>query len=205
MKNRAASLADIAAQIRRALAAEGNQSSDFDLNPDVVLPEGRKLTPAAVLVPLIEAGGTWKVILTKRSSALRNHAGQVAFPGGRQDPEDPDLISTALRESREEIGLQPDKVDILGALPAHETVTGFTAQPVVGLVREEFTPMIDPAEVAEVFQVPLDHLLEVANYRIESRIWRGVRRYFYTVPYGPYYIWGATARMLRALADRMAQ
>ncbi|MEZ0466940.1 CoA pyrophosphatase [Phaeobacter sp. SYSU ZJ3003] len=178
-------------------------SSDFDLNPEMSLPQARKLRPAGVLVPISLASGAPRVILTKRSSALKHHPGQIAFPGGKVDEGDRDVIHTALREAWEEIGLPQDLPEVLGALPTHETVTSFTVTPVVALLRSEFDIRPEAGEVAEVFSVPLSHVLDPANYIIESRRWRGTRRRYYTVPYGPYYIWGATARMLRQFADRM--
>ncbi|MDE4304530.1 CoA pyrophosphatase [Phaeobacter gallaeciensis] len=178
-------------------------SSDFDLNPEMSLPQARKLRPAGVLVPISLASGAPRVILTKRSSALKHHPGQIAFPGGKVDEGDRDVTHTALREAWEEIGLPQDVPEVLGALPTHETVTSFTVTPVVALLRSEFDIRPEAGEVAEVFSVPLSHVLDPANYIIESRRWRGTRRRYYTVPYGPYYIWGATARMLRQFADRM--
>ncbi|MDE4145156.1 MAG: CoA pyrophosphatase [Pseudophaeobacter sp. bin_em_oilr2.035] len=178
-------------------------SSDFDLNPEMSLPQARKLRPAGVLVPISLASGAPRVILTKRSSALKHHPGQIAFPGGKVDEGDRDVTHTALREAWEEIGLPQDLPEVLGALPTHETVTSFTVTPVVALLRSEFDIRPEAGEVAEVFSVPLSHVLDPANYIIESRRWRGTRRRYYTVPYGPYYIWGATARMLRQFADRM--
>ncbi|MDE4276097.1 CoA pyrophosphatase [Phaeobacter gallaeciensis] len=178
-------------------------SSDFDLNPEMSLPQARKLRPAGVLVPISLASGAPRVILTKRSSALKHHPGQIAFPGGKVDEGDRDVTHTALREAWEEIGLPQDLPEVLGALPTHETVTSFTVTPVVALLRSEFDVRPEAGEVAEVFSVPLSHVLDPANYIIESRRWRGTRRRYYTVPYGPYYIWGATARMLRQFADRM--
>ena len=189
--------------IRRALGTDGVGSSDFDLNKDVVLPEGRKLRSAGVLAPIVPHEGGLAVMLTKRSSALKHHPGQIAFPGGKQDEGDADVIATALREAHEEIGLPPENVEVLGGLPAHETVTGFTVTPTIGFVRDAFPIIPERGEVDEVFAVPLGHVLDPSNYLIESRRWRGTRRHYFVVPYGPYYIWGATARMLRAWADRM--
>ncbi len=195
--------ADPLAPVITALRTPAAPSSDFDLNKDVVLPPGRKLRPAGVLVPLFLRDGQLRLILTKRSSALKHHPGQIAFPGGSVDPGDADVTAAALREAHEEIGLDPGNVDLLGTTPVHETVTGFAVTPVLGRIRAEFDPVPEAGEVDEVFSVPLDHVLDPARYTVQSRRWRGERRYYYTVPYGPYYIWGATARILRSLADRM--
>lgn len=189
--------------LRRAVSLEGSDSSDFDLNGAVDLPEGRTLRNAAVLIPVIGQGAELQVILTKRSPRLKHHPGQIAFPGGKQDAGDPTLIATALREAQEEISLPPGNVDILGVLPSHETVTGFSVTPVLGHIRDDFRPVNDPSEVAEIFRVPLSHVTDPARFAIQSRYWRRQRRYYYTVPFGPYYIWGATARILRGLADRL--
>lgn len=184
-----------------ALLAARAPSSDYDLNPAVVLSEGRKLRSAAVLVPVIGDGTSARIILTKRSSRLRHHPGQIAFPGGKQDLSDPDITTTALREAEEEIGLDRGMVEVLGFLPRHETVTGFDVTPVLARVHGPFEPRAEQGEVDEIFDVPLAHLLELSRYRVEKRRWRGDWRRYYAVPYGPYYIWGATARILRNLAD----
>jgi 8-oxo-dGTP pyrophosphatase MutT (NUDIX family) len=194
---------DQLAHFRTRLADTGTASSDFDLNPDTVLPAGRKLRPAGVLAPILDRDGQLMLLLTKRSSALKHHPGQIAFPGGKQDESDVDVIAAALREADEEIGLPRGSVEVLGTLPMHETVTGFNVTPVIGFVRDAFVIKLEPDEVEEVFAVPLDHVLNPDNYLIQSRRWRGTRRHYFVVPYGPYYIWGATARMLRAWADRM--
>lgn len=192
---------DPIADITNTLGRAGAPTSDFDLNPGTVLLEGRKLRPAGVLVPLVMGPAGARVLLTQRSSALKQHPGQIAFPGGKQDAGDADVTAAALREAHEEIGLDPANVEILGHLPTHETVTGYTVTPVVGRILAPFTPVPEVGEVAEVFDVPLDHVLMRSRYRIEARYWRGTMRRYYTVPFGPYYIWGATARMLRALAE----
>lgn len=188
------------ARLRDALARPGGGSSDFDLNPGLVLPPGRVLRQAAVLVPV------WgdRLILTKRASHLAHHPGQIAFPGGKVDASDASHEAAALREAEEEIGLPRGGVEVLGRLARHETVTGYDVTPVLGLVKDAFEARPEAGEVDEVFTVPLAHVLNPANYSIERRLWRGEWRRFYTVPYGPHYIWGATARILRGLAERMA-
>lgn len=188
-----------AIRLRDALDRAGGASSDFDLNPDITLPPGRVLRPAAVLIAVIGD----RLILTKRASHLKHHPGQIAFPGGKVDDTDASPEAAALREAQEEIGLSPESVDILGRLPVHETVTGFTITPILGVVRGSFDPIPEAGEVEEVFTVPLAHVLNPGRFAVERRRWRGEWRRFYTVPFGPYYIWGATARILRGLADRV--
>ena len=191
--------------IRRALAKDGPGSSDFDLHPDIALPPGRVLKPAGVLIALQESSVGWEVILTKRAAHLKNHPGQIAFAGGRQDVGDADAVAAALREAEEEIGLPRDMVEVIGTLPPHETVTHYQMTPVVGRVRGQFDAVPEEGEVAEIFRVPLAHVTNAANFRVEGRRWQGRRREFYVVPYGPYYIWGATARILRTLAERVSR
>lgn len=157
------------------------------------------LRPAAVLLA-VEGDVLW---LTKRATGLAHHPGQIALPGGKVDPTDADAIACALRESHEEIGLPPASVCVLGALPPHPTVTGFAVTPVIGMLHGPFHPRPEAGEVAEVFSVPLSHVLNPASYRLESRIWGARTRRYWVAPWGPYYIWGATAGILRDLAMRV--
>ncbi|MGB0496891.1 MAG: CoA pyrophosphatase [Rubricella sp.] len=197
---------ELRAKLRAALARGGSPSSDYDLNPGIVaaLPGDRRLRRAAVLVPVVarEAGAT--LLLTRRSAALKHHPGQIAFPGGKIDENDDGPVAAALREAREEVGLPDGHAEVLGAFAPHETVTGFTVEPVIALVAP-FDPVPEPGEVEEVFEVPLSHVTDPARFHIRSRQWRGKERRYYIVPWGPYYIWGATARMLRQLADMLAR
>lgn len=196
---------DIGDRLRRAAVLPGRPSSDYDLNPGSSVAAGTGLRDAAVLIACRDGLGGPEVILTKRSSRLKHHPGQIAFPGGKVDPQDDGPVAAALREAHEEVGLPLDRVRLLGALPAHETVTGFSVTPILGWITAPFTPVAEAGEVEEVFAVPLAHVLNPAKFRVEARRWRGEMRRYYVVPYGPYYIWGATARMLRALADRVGQ
>ncbi len=194
--------------LRRSIRIDDvSASSDFDLNPEVrkFLPPDRVLRPAAVLIPIVERSAGLTVLLTKRASHLKHHPGQIAFPGGKVDASDADPRAAALREAEEEIGLPRDQVETLGALPAHETVTSFTVTPFIGLIPSDFRATPEPGEVEEVFEVPLDFLADPQNMRVHGRIWKGQMRHYYAVPYGPYYIWGATARMVHGFADRIAR
>lgn len=192
-------------RLTSAVAAEGTQSSDFDLNPDTVLPTDRTLRAAGVLVGVMDGPDGPSVLLTKRSSKLKHHPGQIAFPGGKVEPDDLGPVQAALREAHEEVGLPPENVRVIGTMPTHETVTRFTVTPVLALIETDFTPVPEVGEVDEVFTVPLSHVTNPDRFSVEGRHWRGTRRHYFTVPYGPYYIWGATARILRGLADRWPQ
>lgn len=192
-------------RLKQILARPAGASSDFDLNPGIVLPPGRVLRPAGVLVPIWDRGNGAEVILTMRSSRLKHHPGQIAFPGGKVDAGDDGPVGAALREAEEEIALPRSRVEVIGTLPTHETVTSFVVTPVVGLIQGEFTPVPEAGEVQEVFSVPLRHVTDPARFSIERRRWRGEWRSYYTAPWGPHYIWGATARILRGLAERFSE
>lgn len=156
--------------------------------------------PAAVLVPLVVRDGAVHVLLTQRTAHLTDHAGQISFPGGRVEAGDADVVATALRESEEEIGLPIPAVDVLGALPEYRTVTGYRVTPIVALIERPFPLRLDTFEVSEAFEVPLSFLMNPLNH--ERRVYRyaDIARTFYAMPYQAarrYFIWGATAAMLR--------
>jgi 8-oxo-dGTP pyrophosphatase MutT (NUDIX family) len=180
--------------------------SDRMRGPDAVL------IPAAVLVPLVEsASGELSMLLTQRTERLKKHSGQIAFPGGKVDPQDRDEIDAALREAFEEVGLERHRVEVLGTMPTYETGTGFAITPVVALIQAGFTMTLCEQEVAEAFTVPLPFLMNPRFHQRRSFEWESRSREFYAMPYmgirdteqGPedreYFIWGATAAMIRNL------
>ena len=172
----------------------------------VVIEDGAEhltLTPAAVLFPIVVRDAGHTVMLTQRTAHLRDHAGQISFPGGRVEADDLSPTHTALRETEEEVGLSRERVEILGFLPEYRTGTGFRVTPVVGLVHPPFDLQPDPFEVAEVFEVPLAFLLDPANHQRHEMHYRGALRQYFAMPYGDYFIWGATAGMIRSLSQRL--
>jgi 8-oxo-dGTP pyrophosphatase MutT (NUDIX family) len=161
-------------------------------------------TAASVLVPIVAHPQGLMVLFTQRTTQLKAHSGQVSFPGGRAEPGDASPEFTALRESQEEIGLAPERVEILARLPDYHTRTGYRVTPIVGLLTPPLALTPDPREVAEVFEVPLAFLLDPRNHRRQSREFKGSTVGFYEIPYGERYIWGATAGMLVNLYHHLA-
>ena len=183
---------------------QGADYGDHSLNPDLrhlIVRDG--LRDAAVLVPVVDRGGEASMILTKRTEKLRSHSGQIAFPGGRIDPEDRSPEDAALRETEEEIGIDRGFVDVIGRMPDYVTSSGFRIAPVLGIVRPDFLITINRDEVDDAFEVPLSFLMDPANHNRESRLWQEQRRFFYSMPFGERYIWGVTAGIIRALYERL--
>lgn len=166
----------------------------------IALKEGARVTDAAVLVPLVQRPGSVTVLLTQRTEHLADHGGQISFPGGRVETADASREDTALRETEEEIGLDRTRIVLLGRLPDYEIPSGFRITPVVGWVEPPFDLSPDPFEVAAVFEAPLDHFLDRANYQRREYRFRGRHRHYMAIPYEGRYIWGATAGMLYSLA-----
>ena len=185
------------------LAATYGSRGDHLLTPGA-LPPSDGLTGAAVLVPLVDHPSGLTVLLTQRTAHLADHGGQISFPGGRIEPTDEHPIAAALREAEEEVGLPASHVEVVGRLDTYVTGTGFEVIPVVAFVRVPYPLRPDPSEVAEVFEVPLDFLVDPANLQRGSREWRGTTRFFFALPYETRYIWGATAGMLVNLAEVLA-
>jgi 8-oxo-dGTP pyrophosphatase MutT (NUDIX family) len=161
------------------------------------------LVPAAVLVPLVEREGGLTVLLTQRAATLKDHAGQISFPGGRIEPDDADAWRAALREAREEIGLSDAFVEFAGFLPDHWVGTGFRVTPAVGFVNPRYELRIAEAEVHDVFEVPLQFILDEANHKARTRVLAGSALTVYDIPYGDRIIWGATAGMLLTLRRQL--
>ena len=196
---------------RRALSQNGSpieeasrQHGDHLLNPSLVdYASGLKLKDAAVLVAVVDDGEDAKVILTQRTSTLRKHSGQIAFPGGAIDPEDGSPERAAIREAEEEVGLAPHFVNTIARLPTYFTTTGFRITPVLSVVQQGFDLTPNPTEVDEVFEVPLSFLMNEANHQRSSRVFEGAERHFYLMPFKERNIWGVTAGILRTMYERL--
>lgn len=208
----ASALDDFLERARRALAQEppgagdptSNPRGDHDLDPDppASVPP-RPHREAAVLVPVVARSGSLFVILTQRSAHLRDHSGQVALPGGKIDPDDASPVETALRVAREEIGLDPEAVRVLGYLDPYLSATGFLVVPVIGLVDEGADLVPNPAEVAAIFEVPLGFLMDASRYTLNALEWQGRRRHYYALSFADRTIWGVTAGILNNLRERL--
>jgi 8-oxo-dGTP pyrophosphatase MutT (NUDIX family) len=211
-------LADTATPTFRALAAErlrseppgwlevpSNPRGDHTLDPEPVLPfvAGGPPRAAAVLVPVVLHEDEPAILFTERSTGLREHSGQIAFPGGKMETNDPSPLVTALREAHEEIGLDPGAVTPIGYLDAYLSTTNYLILPVVGLVRPPLALALNPGEVASAFEVPVRFLMDPEHHQLHSKEWKGRERRYYAMPYGERYIWGVTAGIVRNLYERL--
>jgi 8-oxo-dGTP pyrophosphatase MutT (NUDIX family) len=176
---------------------------DHDLDPmSAAIAAVRPIRPAAVLVPVI-AREEPMVLLTQRTAHLKDHAGQISFPGGKIDAADASPMAAALREAEEEIGLAADRIEPIGYLDLYLTTFGFRIVPLVARVAPEFSLTLNRDEVDDTFEVPLAFLMAPENHHRKSRDWNGLTRHFYEMPFGKHYIWGATAGILRNLYERI--
>jgi len=184
-------------------AAKGVRRGDLDLDPVLWERAGVAATKlAAVLVPIVERSEP-TVLLTQRTADLASHAGQISFPGGRIEPNDESPVAAAMREAKEEVGLAPTLMEPIGYLDRYLTFSGFRILPTVARVKPDFSLTINPSEVVDAFEVPLQFLMTPANHQRKSRDWKGITRDYYAMPFGDRYIWGITAGILRNLYDRI--
>ena len=189
-------------RLRRAVGpGDGSYAGDWAVTSDPA-ETGRVLTDAAVLVAAIDRPRP-TLLLTRRTAHLRHHAGQVAFPGGRIDPEDDGPVAAALREAQEEVGLDPARVEVVGATDLYETGTGYSITPVLAVIPPGLALVPNPGEVAALFEVSLDHVLDPANHQRRTGEWQGRERRFYVIAADGHEIWGATAAMLVNLSRRL--
>jgi 8-oxo-dGTP pyrophosphatase MutT (NUDIX family) len=194
---------DVPAALRdpNVVPASGDAGTDRMLE---IIAREQPIRPAAVLIPVV-ARPEPTVLLTQRSAHLADHAGQISFPGGKIDPTDASPLETALREAREEIGLDRSFIDPIGYLDVYGTGFGFRILPTLAHVSPGFTLSINAGEVDDAFEVPLSFLMNPANHQIHSKEFRGMERFYYAMPYAGHYIWGATAGILRLLYERIVQ
>jgi 8-oxo-dGTP pyrophosphatase MutT (NUDIX family) len=178
----------------------GDHSMDLDPTPPAFDGPPR---PAAVLVPIVAHATDATLLLTQRTAFLRDHSGQIAFPGGRVDPTDASPLAAALREAEEEVGLDPALVRPLGFLDAYLSGSGFLVMPVVGLLSPGFSLALNPSEVDDSFEVPLGFLMDPRRHELHTRVWKGQQRRYYAIPFGDRYIWGVTAGIIRNLYEKL--
>jgi 8-oxo-dGTP pyrophosphatase MutT (NUDIX family) len=184
-------------------AAQGVRRGDLDLDPVLWERAGVSATrPASVLIPVIDRNRP-TVLLTQRTAELTSHAGQVALPGGKIEANDPSPVAAALREAREEVGLASTLVEPIGYLDLYLTFSGFRILPTVARVNPNFALTLNPSEVTEAFEVPLEFLMDPVNHQRKTRDWKGIQREYYAMPFGDHYIWGITAGILRNLYERV--
>lgn len=189
---------------RMGPVVEGVTSGDHMLNPEIAdIYHAGERRPAAVLVPIVAREPEATILFTLRTAGLRTHGGQIAFPGGRVDPEDASAEAAALREAEEEIGLSASHIETLCRGPDYLVGSGYMIAPIIAAVRPGFTLRLNPAEVDDVFEVPLSFLMDPVNHRMGSRVWQGFTRRVYEMPYEERFIWGATAGILRILYERL--
>ena len=191
--------------LRARLAASRGRPAPFPGDQADAPELARPATPAAVLIGLLPAADGPRILLTRRTDHLKDHAGQIAFPGGRIEPDDPDPVAAALREAEEELGLDRRRVEVLGEIARYRTRTGFLIHPVVGWIEPPAAFRPDPFEVAELFELPLSFALDPANHRRDAVEREGRRREFWVLPYEDRYIWGATAGILVNLARLLGE
>ena len=177
-------------------------AKDFLVHRDpetgLLLPDHSGMIPAAVFFPLIQRENGLHVLFTRRTDHLTSHAGQICFPGGRIELHDADVIAAALRETHEEVGIGPDYIELIGTQPGFITSTGYTMQPVIGLVKPGFVVQPDQSEVAEVFEVPLSYLMDPRQHQLhQATLPDGRQRLYFSMPWNNYFIWGATAALVR--------
>jgi 8-oxo-dGTP pyrophosphatase MutT (NUDIX family) len=199
------SVEDFRRRVAERLALDpGAAVGDHVFNPEIAdLFLRLERRPAAVLVPVIHREPEATLLLTERTGGLSSHAGQIAFPGGRIDPEDASAEAAALREAEEEIGLEPRFVETLCRAADYLTGSGYRVAPVIAIVRPDFRLHLNPAEVADAFEVPLAFVMDPANHRTGNRVWQGMNRTFFEMPFGDRHIWGVTAGILRILYERL--
>ena len=191
----------ILSEVRMRISTDFSSDLDF-FDVEFSNRNSKKLIPAAVLFLIIKRKNGLKVVLTKRSDELKHHPGQVAFPGGKLKLSQESPWLCALREAQEEIGLNPKIVQNIGEIQTHRTITGYEVKPFVGQVLVENVSFLpDEKEVAEIFEVPLEFLLAKENMTLHLREIDGKKRGYYAIPYGPHYIWGATARIIKSFSD----